>query len=259
MNKEEFKKQLSSNPKNVYCIVSTDAAIIDLYINRFKQAIGAGKVVYGSLQNSGLLLKKKNLYVIYQPKLDEAIFNSGCYVFVHTDSIDKRTSVFKKHKDQILIVENDFTDYVMSKSNMNESEAKLFIRKCNNDLGIINSELIIYNECGKSYSDYSSDPFLWADKFMKKQQLPRVEESEIGLMAILSTNCQDLLKILRDQTSGMNPYRLKCMLEMKDYRNEQELIDMTKDIFFYDCQIKRGLIEPYYALELLKGKYHVTN
>ena len=258
MNKEEFKKAISSSPKNMYCLVSTDAAMIDLYVKRFKDAIHADQVIYGTVQATGKLFKKKTLCVLYEPKLSEEIFERKEYIFIHTDSIDKRTALFKKYKDQIIILENDYTQWIMGHSKLTESQAKKLAKRCNNDLGLIKSELTIFNECGKCYNNYSSDIYAWVENFIKNQPLPRVDESEISLMALLSNNCQDLLKVKRNQTQGMNPYRVKCMNELKTYRTEEDLIAIIKDCFFYDCQVKRGLIDIKYTIDLLKGKYYAT-
>lgn len=259
MNKDEFKTAMA-HPKNIYCLVSSDAEMIDLYISRFKEAIKADQVIYGSIQVTGKLFKKKTLCVLYEPKLDESIFDRKEYIFIHTDSIDKRTALFKKHKDQIIILENDYTKWLMQHSDMDEDKAKRFIKRCNNDLGIIKSELTIYNECGHMYNDYSSDLYLWVDNFLKKKPLPRVEESEISMMALLSNNCQDLLKVKQHKTDGMNPYRVMCMNEIKPYRTEEELINIIKDCFFYDCQVKKGLIDPKYTIAIIKEKYYaITN
>ena len=43
MTGQEFKDSLK-NPKNIYCLVSTDSKIIDLYIKRFQAAINADKL-----------------------------------------------------------------------------------------------------------------------------------------------------------------------------------------------------------------------
>lgn len=257
MNKDEFKEAMN-NPKNVYCIVSTDARMIDLYCSRFRDAIHADQVRYGSIQASGLLFKKKTLNVIYEPKLTEDLFERKEYIFIHTDSIDKRTAAYKRYKNQIIILDNDYTKYIMQHSNMNEVQAKEFTKQCNNDLGIIESELVIYNECGTHYNDYSSDIYNWVESFIKNAPLPRVDESEISLMALLSNNCQDLLKVKQKNTLGMNPYRIQCMNELKSYRTEEELINIIKDCFYYDCQVKRGLIDTKYTIEIVKEKYYAV-
>ena len=48
------------------------------------------------------------------------------------------------------------------------------------------------------------------------------------------------------------------MNKMKDFRSEEELINMIKDCFFLDCQVKKGLIEPKYTIALLKEKYYAV-
>lgn len=255
MNKDEFKEAMA-HPKNVYCLVSSDAEMIDLYISRFKDAIKADQVIYGSIQVTGKLFKRKSLCVVYEPKLTEDLFERREYIFIHTDSIDKRTSVYKKYKNQIIILENDYTKWIMQHSNMTEEQAKVLCKKCNNNLGIIKSELEIYNACGQYYNDYSSDIYLWVDNFLKKKPLPQVLESEISMMALLSNNCQDLIKVKKNETLGMNPYRVMCMNEIKPYRTIEELEAIIKDCFFYDCQVKRGLIDPKYTITIIKEKYY---
>ena len=141
MNKDEFKEAMK-HPKNIYCLVSSDAKMIDLYKDRFKDAIKADQVIFGKIQPTGLLFKRKTLNVVYMPKLEEDIFERKEYIFIHTDSIDKRTAVFKKYKDQIILLENDYTNYIVNHSNMNEEQAKLFAKRCKNDLGIIENELL---------------------------------------------------------------------------------------------------------------------
>lgn len=259
MNKDEFKEAMT-HPKNVYCLVSSDAEMIDLYISRFKDAIKADQVIYGSIQVTGKLFKKRTLCVLYEPKLSEDLFERKEFIFIHTDSIDKRMSVYKKYKNQIIELNNDYTNWVMNNSDMNESDARQFVKRCKNDLGIIRSELTLYKESGQYYNDYSSDIYLWVDNFLKNLPLPRVEDSEINQMALLANNCQDLLKVKQHKTEGMNSYRVMCMNELKSYRTEEELKNIIKDCFYYDCQIKRGLIEPKYTILIIKEKYHaITN
>lgn len=259
MNKEEFKQAMQS-PKNVYCIVSSDAKMIDLYRDRFKAAIKADQMVFGQIQVSGKLFKKKTLNVIYMPKLEESVFERKEYIFIHTDSIDKRTAAYKRYKDQIIILENDYTDYVMKHSNMNEDQAKAFIKQCSNDLGIIENELMFYNEAGIHYNNYENDIYGWVDNFLKREPLPRTTESEISIMALLSNNCQDLLRVKQNNIDGMNPYRITCMNAMKSYRTEEELKNMIKDCFYLDCQIKKGLLDPKYTIAFLKERYYaITN
>ena len=48
-------------------------------------------------------------------------------------------------------------------------------------------------------------------------------------MALLSNNCQDLLKVKQKNTLGMNPYRIQCMNELKSYRTEEELKGYLED------------------------------
>ena len=255
MNKDEFKEAMK-HPKNIYCLVSSDAKMIDLYKDRFKDAIKADQVIFGKIQPTGLLFKRKTLNVVYMPKLEEDIFERKEFIFIHTDSIDKRTAVFKKYKDQIIILENDYTNYIINHSNMNEEQAKLFAKRCKNDLGIIENELLFYNTAGINYNNYEDDLYLWVDCFLMKKPLPNTNESEISMMALLSNNCQDLLKVKQNNTIGMNPYRIVFMNKMKDFRSEEELINMIKDCFFLDCQVKKGLIEPKYTIALLKEKYY---
>lgn len=259
MNKDEFK-QAMSHPKNVYCLVSTDAEMIDLYISRFKEAIKADQVVYGSIQVTGKLFKKKTLCVLYEPKLTEELFKRPEYIFIHTDTIDKRTAIFKKYKDQIIILDNDYTKWIMQNSDMNEEQAKILCKRCLNDLGLIKSELNLYKVSGQLFNDYSSDLYIWVDNFLKNKPLPRVDESEISMMALLSNNCQDLLKVKQHKTEGMNPYRVMCMNELSPFRQEEELVNIIKDCFYLDCQVKKGLIEPKYTILFIKEKYYaITN
>ena len=44
MNGNDFKESLK-NPLSLYCLVSTDSALVDLYVKRFKEAIGAELVI----------------------------------------------------------------------------------------------------------------------------------------------------------------------------------------------------------------------
>ena len=62
-------------------------------------------------------------------------------------------------------------------------------------------------------------------------------------MALLSTNCNNLLKVKQRNTYGMNPYIITCMLKLQDYITEQELIQIINDCFYLDCQVKKGLID----------------
>lgn len=254
MTGQDFKLALK-NPKNIYCLISTDSEMIDLYVNRFKNAINADLISYGQIKPYGKLFKKKTLNVIYMPKIDESIFNRNEYIFIYTDAIDKRSSIYKQHKDQFIELENDYTTYIMKNSNMNEDQAKLFAKSHNNDLGLIKNDLTIYNEsnsCYNRFTIYNSDIYLWIDKFIKKESLPTINESPISVMALLSTNCQNILKVKQNKISGMNPYIVKCSKELDLYITEKELIQLIGDCFYLDSQIKKGLIDIDYVLEYLK-------
>ena len=256
MNGNDFKESLK-NPLSLYCLVSTDSALVDLYVKRFKEAIGAELVNHGSVKSMGKLIKKKVLNVLYVPKLTEEVFNQKGYIFIYTDSIDKRTALYKDHKDCFIELDNNFVPYVMRHSSMNEAQANEFIRRCNNDLGVIINNLKIYNLSDGKYKiiDTSNDIYLWVDNFIKGKKLPNIEESPISIMAVLTTNCYDLLKVKRGETQGMNPYRVKMQREMIKFRTEQELIEIINDCFYLDCSIKKGLIDIDYVKSYLVMKH----
>lgn len=265
MTCEDFKKELNTNPKNVYCLVSTDSEMIDLYIDRFKKAINAGFVTYGEIKSKsfGKLLRKNSLNVIYMPKLDETVFIRPEYIFIHTDKIDKRTSTYKKYKNQIIELDNDYTNYVKKHTNFTDEQTKNFVRKCNNDLGIIkhNLELLELSELTyNDFIDYSNDIYLWVDNFIMKKELPNIEESPISIMALLSTNCQNLLKVKQNNTQGLNPYIVKNIQYMTKYRTEEELSSIISTCFLLDTKIKQGLIDINTVLNyLIKKEYRKEN
>lgn len=245
MNGKDFKESLK-HPKNIYILVSTDSFMIDLYVHRFQEAIGAEIISRGKIKPLGMLFKKVTLNVLYMPKVEEDIFNRKEFIFIYTDSVDKRSSLYKKHKDQIIELDNDYTDYIMKHSDMNEEQAKHFIKINNNDFGLIRNNLNVYaasNKTYTNYTDYSNDIYGWVDSFIKKESLPKCTESPISIMALLSTNCNNLLKVKQRNTYGMNPYIVTCMLKLQDYITEQELIQIINDCFYLDCQVKKGLID----------------
>lgn len=263
MTGDEFKKSLV-NPKNVYCLVSADSEMIDLYVDRFKRAINAESLSYGQIRPYGKLFKKKTLNVLYMPKIDEDIFNRKEYIFVYTDSIDKRTSVYKQYKDQIIELSNDYTTYIMKNSNMNESQAERFAKANLYDLGMIKNGLTIYKDSGYTYrrfTDYHSDSIEWVNAFIKRETLPKCNESPISVMALLSVNCQNILKVKQGKTTGMNPYVVNCVRPLIDYMSEQELVQIINDCFYLDCQVKKGLIDVDYTLKYLKVRRYnaITN
>ena len=243
MNGKDFKLAMK-NPKNIYCLVSTDSEMIDLYVDRFKTAINADLLSYGQIKPYGKLFKKKTLNVLYLPKLPDNIFDRTEYIFIYTDYIDKRSSIYKKHKDQFIELNNDYTKYIINHTNLSENDAKKLIKLNNNDLGLINSAIAIYNESNILYNiDYSNDIYGWVDSFIKKESLPRCTESPISIMALLSTNCSNLLKIKNKDTIGMNPYIVSCMMNLVNYITKEELIQIIGDCFYLDSQIKKGLID----------------
>lgn len=253
MNGKDFKSAMK-NPKNIYILVSTDAAMIDLYANRFKEAIGADTLSYGVIHPYGRLFKQKTLSILYMAKIDESIFDRKEYIFIYTDAIDKRSSVYKKHSDQIIELKNDYTSYIMSHTNMTEEEAKQLIKYCNNDLGIIKSAITVYNasdSCYNNFIDYSNDIYGWVDAFFKKAPLPRCTESPISIMALLSTNCSNLLNVIDHKTNGMNPYIVSCCKNLLPYVTKAEVVQIIGDCFYLDSQIKKGLIDIDYVLDYL--------
>lgn len=184
---------------------------------------------------------------MYMQKIDLDIFNRREYIFIYTDSIDKRSAVYKQYKDRFIELNNDYTKYIMNNSDLNECEAKHFAKAHNNDLGAIKNSLTIYNDsnsCYNRFTDNSSDIYLWVENFIKKEKLPKINnESPISIMALLSTNCQNILKVKNNDTIGMNPYIIKCMNDLKSYRTDQELYNIISDCFFIDCQIKKGMFD----------------
>lgn len=257
MNGKDFKESLK-NPLKLYCLASADSGIVDLYVKRFKKAIGADELNYGSVRSSGGLLKKKILNVLYVPKLVEEVFNLKGYVFIYTDGgIDKRTSLYKDHKDCIIEVDSDFVPYVMSHSDMDERKARNFVRKCNNDFGVILNNLKIYNLSDGQYQikDTSNDIYLWVDRFIMGLSLPNIDETPISIMAVLTTNCYDLWRVKRGDTAGMNPYRVQKQRELVKYRTEEELINIVNDCFYLDCSVKKGIIDISNIIDYLIMKY----
>ena len=262
MNGKEFKLAMS-NPKNIYCLVSIDSAMIDLYVDRFKSAIKADNIVYGEIKPYGKLFKKKTLNVLYMPSIDEKLFERKEFIFVYTDSIDKRTSLYKKYKDQIIELNNNYTDFIMKNSDMTEDQAKEFARIHNNNLGLIRNNLTIYNDSNKEYNrfiDYSGESTVWVDAFLRKKPLPNYIESPISIMALLSVNCQNILKVKQKNTIGMNPYIIQCVSPLAEINTEEELIQIINDCFYLDCQIKKGLFDVNNALKYLKvRRYYATS
>lgn len=250
MDGKDFKAITA--PKNVYCLVSTDAEMIDLYINRFATMINANEINYGSIKSCGKLIKKIFLNVLYMPKLNEEIFTRQEYIFVHTDSIDKRSTIYKKYQNQIIELKNDYTQYILSHSNMTKEEAKNLAKV--NDLGIIKSQLLIYNET-KKINDTVNDIYSWVDAFIKKETLPVIDESPISVMALLATNCATLIKVINKDTTGINPFMVHKLSELKSYRTVNELYNIISDCFYLDCQIKKGLIDSNVVLKYLISKY----
>lgn len=255
MTGNDFKNVLLSNPKNIYILVSIDSEMVDLYAKRFKEVIGAELVSYGKIKPYGKLFKQKTLNVLYMPKIEESIFSRKEYIFIYTESIDKRSTIYKKYKDHIIELKNDYTSYIANHSDMNEEQAKQFAKANNNDLGRIKNGLTIYNDSDFSYNrftDYSSDIYFWIECFLKKKKLPKLNESPISVLALLSTNCQNLLKIKTKDTYGMNPYIVHAMSDLVDYLTEEELIQLIGDCFYLDSQIKKGLLDASYALDYVK-------
>ena len=263
MNKEEFKEAMK-NPKNVYCLISIDSEMVDLYVSRFKEAIHADLLSYGRIKPYGKLFKKKTLSVLYMPKIDESIFDRSEYIFVYTDSIDKRTAAYKKYKNQIIELDNNFIPYIMKNSNLSEAEAIKFAKANNNDFGRIKNGLTVYNDSEMTYNrfvDYSSDIYGWVDAYFKKQQLPKVNESPISIMALLSTNSQNILRIKQKDTVGMNPYIISVNSQLAKDLSVEELVQIINDCFYLDCQIKKGLIDLDDAISYLKVRRYnaITN
>ena len=251
MNGNDFKKDLA-NPKHVYCLISTDSAIIDLYVDRFKKAIKADNVSYGKIKSSGKLFKQTTLNVIYIDKLDETIFNIHEYIFIYTDSIDKRSKIYKNYKSQIIELSNNYIDYIMKHSNLSETEAIKFSTACNNDLGIIKNSLTIYKEsdfCYNRFSDRSNNIYDWVDAYLCKTKLHKLNESPISVMALLSTMCNNILKIKNNEP--INTYIKQCLYKAVKCNTEQEIISIINDCFYLDCQIKKGLINVDYVLQYL--------
>lgn len=264
MNKNEFKEAMK-NPKNVYCLVSTDSEMIDLYAERFKEAIHADLVSHGQIKPYGKLFKKKTLNILYMPKVDESLFERKEFIFVYTDAIDKRTAAYKKYKDQIIELDNDYLPYIMKNSNLTEDQARRFIKANNNDFGLIKNALKVYNDSDMSYNrftDYSNDIYGWVDAFFRRQKLPKTTESAISIMALLSTNSQNILRIKQKDTDGMNPYIITVNSQLAKDLSVEELVQIINDCFYLDCQIKKGLIDSDDAINYLKVRRYsnaITN
>lgn len=263
MNGKDFKKAMA-NPKNIYVLISTDSAMIDLYSKRFKEAIGADNISIGTIKPYGKLFKHITLNVIYMPKITEEVFNRKEFIFIYTDSIDKRTAVYKKYKDQIIELNNDYVEFVINHTELSEEEARNLIKINNNDFGMIKNAISIYNYSEKRYNrytDYSSDIYNWVDSFIKKEPLPRCTESPISIMALLSTNCSNLLKIKQNNIVGMNPYVKMNLSKLSSYITEKELVQIINDCFYLDCQIKKGVIDINYVLAYLRIRryYNATS
>lgn len=244
MNAEEFKVEMQ-NPKNVYVLVSSDSRMIDIYKKRFMMAIQADNISYGKIMPYGKLFKKKTLNVLYLDKIDENIFNRTEYIFIHTDKVDKRSAVYKKYADRYIELNNNFTDFIIKHSDLTKEQAEQFAIGCHNDLGIIENTLTMYNMSNASYKDfieYLGDIYIWVDAFIKKEPLPIISESPISILALVSTNCYNLLKVKQNDTKDLNPYVIKHMKPLIKYRTEKELANIVSTCFYLDSQLKKGLI-----------------
>ena len=261
MNGKEFKEALK-NPKNVYILVSTDSVMIDLYTNRFKKAINATSVSYGEIHQGVNLFNEVILNVIYIQKLEEELFQNEAYILAHIDSVDKRSAVYKKYQDQIIELENDYTQFIMEHSPFNEKQAREFAKRHNNDLGLIQNSLSIYTASDNTYTrftNYRDDIYDWVTSFIKKQKLPPCTESPISILALLSNNCQSLLKVKTKDTADLNPYVISHMKELENYITIDELVQIINDCFYLDCQVKKGTIDIDYTLGYMIAKRYNTN
>lgn len=247
MNGKDFKNL--KEIKNIYCLVSDDAEMIDLYIARFKAMIKADEINYGSIKSCGRLFKKRTLNVLYLPKLSEDIFTHSEYIFIHTDSIDKRTALYKKYKNQIIEIKNDYTQFILDNSSITDRDKAAALAKINN-LGIIKNKLPYYD------NQIYGDIFLWVENFISDKDLPDIEESPIAVMALLSSNCHSLIKILDNDLNGLNNFIINKLNKLKSYRTREELYNIIGDCFYLDCQIKKGLIDIKLALKYLICKYY---
>ena len=265
MTGQEFKKLLDSktNIKNVYILETIDSAMIDLYVNRYKDAISGSKIVYGQIIPDMKLLKQRVISVISYKNLKDIPnnifeYDTNYHIICYVENIDKRMSLYKQNKDRFIEISNDYTKYIMEHSNLSKEGAQIFAKASNNDFGIIKSRLETYRLSDYTYNrfnNYYNDIYEWVENFIKKAKLPKIEDSPISVMALLSTNCQNLLNIKSNKTMNMNPYLIKCIKPLVNYRTEKELISIINDCFYLDCQVKKGLIDINDTLKYLIIKY----
>ena len=83
---------------------------------------------------------------------------------------------------------------------------------------------------------------MWVDCFIKKEPLPIISDSPISILALLSTNCQNILKVKRNNTKDLNPYAIKHIKLLTKYRTEKELANIISMCFYLDSQLKKGLL-----------------
>lgn len=265
MTGQKFKAILDSktNIQNVYIIETIDSAMIDLYIHRYKLSLDANKVVFGQFVPDMKLLKQTVVSVNNYKNLKDIPTNifeydNRYHILCFVENVDKRASLYKQYKDRFIEISNDYTKYIMDNSNLSKEEAIVFAKASNNDFGIIKSRLDTYKLSNYSYNrftNYHSDRYEWVENFIKKQPLPKVVDSPISVMALLSTNCQNILKVKQNDTKGMNPYVIKCLQPLLNCRTESELVHIINDCFYLDCNIKKGLIDVDDTLKILIRKY----
>lgn len=302
MNINDVKKQIKDKAlSHFYIFTGEEIEVQRIYINKIAEVVGLSVVRANSIAEiwdvltKPVLFEEKHVYVVrddkdfntnstLQKRLVEEDLNGNIVVILLTN-IDKRTSLYKAHKDVIVTFEHlsvsVLVKHVQSVLALNRDNSTRLIELCGRDYSRILLEIDKIKrfatkdvdtafeqlvEQGTIHSPPKDAIFDLVDAILRREvdrvydlldQCYAVGEANMVILSVLYNNTKQLLQVQSCESSdiagstGLTPWQIKCAKEKMGAYRIGELVNTLRLIQKIQKGIVTGQIEDSLSVQYL--------
>lgn len=305
---KELQAEIKSKSlKHLYIFTGQEVGIMDVYMDQMRTIADYQRVddiasIIPNIATKGLLSAKRSNYIVRDDMdflkngdvvaLTQMLETSNCRMIIIYSSIDKRTSLWKKHKDKIVEFEpldaRVLAKYIERDIALPTKQADMLARMCDcnysrimlecdkiaqyadaNNLDVVESFYKL-SEYGMIYTDAKDVVFEFIDAMTTRK--PKLAYSKLHEMKIFGSNAIGALTLMYnnfkalsvvqmlgstkdiEQRTGVPYWHAKNNADKVGNYSVDELLSILASIQFVDKGIKSGLIDVSLALDVLVAR-----